>query len=75
MDEVSDTCQRKKCDRAKLFSRKESGHVWNFAILIFLNPTCYQLFNSSGQIKYDVLIDLMEGPDGKISGLRLLSWN
>ena len=41
----------------------------------FLNPTCYQLFNSSGQIKYDVLIDLMEGPDRKISGLRLLSWN
>ena len=35
MDKVSDTCQRKKCDRAKLFSRKESGHVWNFAILIF----------------------------------------
>ena len=35
MDEVSDTCRRKKCDRAKLFSRKESGHVWNFAILIF----------------------------------------
>ena len=35
MDEVSDTCRRKKCDRAKLFSRKESGHVWNFSILIF----------------------------------------